>query len=469
VNTVKDRYAELVEAARAAVTKAFLTSPGGTAYGSAVLTSSGSIFDAGQYSSWNHITNIHAEQLVLAMAAMADEPDVVALALASTSPDEIPSPCGCCRQVMSEHSRRTGRDFDVLLAHRSDPGFERIRASELISAYPWQAASISRSFSNSSEIIIRKGSRLHNPTHGIKPEVGDHVILADRSIGMVWDDSFYSDKPFVKVKYAQREDGAFVKVPHAFSTPSEYRLWLNENMSPDTSWPLGPSALVPENSSIAGVIPTSRISEYGDAPEYILQELDKAGVDVSQVKVTGSRGNGLSTAASDWDIIVPALPENISCIQEQLATLIFAGKLTIPDESGTWKLLDRLYPGGKKMILEQRRFCETVEYEGVKVAIIFVPETQQNCIFDKNWQIARGTVHGIIEDACFASYKRSTTILRVDAEKRVKIISLHKLANLLRRGDRISAKGWLVTNKDETRLLQCYRDTDCIRWFSQRQ
>jgi len=61
-----------------------LTSPGGTAYGAAVLTATGNVYQAGQYSSFSHVTNVHAEQVALVLATMADDPDVLALAVAST-------------------------------------------------------------------------------------------------------------------------------------------------------------------------------------------------------------------------------------------------------------------------------------------------------------------------------------------------------------------------------------------------
>src|SRR5580692_6037144 len=98
--------ASLVDAARAATAKAFTTSPGGTCYGAAVLTRTGNTCTAGQYSSWNHVTNVHAEQGTLLIATMSDDPDVLALAVSSTSDDPVARPCGVCRQVMKEHADR---------------------------------------------------------------------------------------------------------------------------------------------------------------------------------------------------------------------------------------------------------------------------------------------------------------------------------------------------------------------------
>ena len=93
---------DLVAAARAAVTQAFLSREGGTRYGAAALTRSGRVFTSGQYSSYNHVTNVHAEQAVLVKAASAGDADVVALAVASTSDQDLTVPCGVCLQALSE-------------------------------------------------------------------------------------------------------------------------------------------------------------------------------------------------------------------------------------------------------------------------------------------------------------------------------------------------------------------------------
>lgn len=109
------RYWPLVEAARKARQQAFLAKDGGVRYGAAVLCRDDSVFTAGQYSSYNHITNIHAEQGAILLATMAGKQDILALALATSRAGEIARPCGCCRQVMMEHSSRIGHDFDVVM------------------------------------------------------------------------------------------------------------------------------------------------------------------------------------------------------------------------------------------------------------------------------------------------------------------------------------------------------------------
>lgn len=116
----QDSLARLIQAAREASEMAFLTKPGGTRYGAAALTVSGNMFRAGQYSSFNHITNIHAEMAAIVSATMAGEPHITALALVCTSfPDTPARPCGVCRQFLYEHAVRTGWDILVAMA-----GFE---------------------------------------------------------------------------------------------------------------------------------------------------------------------------------------------------------------------------------------------------------------------------------------------------------------------------------------------------------
>ena len=84
-------------------------------YGARGASADGRTFLSGQYSSFNHVTNVHAEQAVLAAAAAAGAADVVAMAVASSEPGVTARPCGICRQVMSEHTARTRRDFTVVM------------------------------------------------------------------------------------------------------------------------------------------------------------------------------------------------------------------------------------------------------------------------------------------------------------------------------------------------------------------
>ncbi len=71
---------------------------------------------AGHTSSFNHMTNIHAEMASIVMATMSDDPEVVALALIRAgAKGDLPRPCGVCRQFLHEHALRTGRDIVVIM------------------------------------------------------------------------------------------------------------------------------------------------------------------------------------------------------------------------------------------------------------------------------------------------------------------------------------------------------------------
>jgi cytidine deaminase len=132
----------LVQAARSGVEQAFLTKPGDTRYGAAVLTASGKTFNAGQYSSFNHITNVHAEMAAIIIATMAGEPDVVALALVCTGfPDKPARPCGVCRQFLYEHCVRTGWDILVVMAGFAGKAVECDSVSTLLPK-SWIASSL---------------------------------------------------------------------------------------------------------------------------------------------------------------------------------------------------------------------------------------------------------------------------------------------------------------------------------------
>ncbi len=348
----------LVEAARAATAKAFLTSPGGTSYGAAVLSLGGEVYSAGQYSSWNHVTNVHAEQAALIMATMNDDPDVVALAVASTADEPVTRPCGICRQVMKEHADRTGRDFWVLMAHRHDPGFDTATVSELL-PLSWSA----RTSPDAAATCIGGDYRLAeiNPRSAtdIIPQVGDHVVLVDGSVAMVWDNQFDDGINLVKIKYAPRDDRGRRKVAHSFTEPFRYQRELQE-----LGWArhtlVGEAAAIGPDD-ISGWFPTKPLRDIGDhLPNPLPEILMTAGVNLDAIRVTGSRAYGLERSGSDWDLVLSEPPERIKVVRDRLLDAVAAGHIGIPSNSGTWRLLDRLFPGGRAAIVAERRFIDTV-------------------------------------------------------------------------------------------------------------
>lgn len=451
----------LVHEARAAAARAFLTSVGGTAYGAAVLTTSGRIYRAGQYSSFNHVTNIHAEHAALVQATMADDPDILALAVASTGAEPVTRPCGVCRQVLAEHARRVGRDFEVLMACRHDSRHEIARISELL-PFGWSPGQ------NPAE-EPRPDLRGRLPTTGVAftgqaLRSGDHVKLSNGCIAMVWDGEFEPGGSLVKVKYAPAEE-KLRKVAHSFSEPLQYLKELH-----DLGWFRQAKCCIRgaivQASDVTAVFPALPLGgEIGQPPGPLLDILATAGVDVSAIRVTGSRAIGLQQPSSDWDLLVPVERNRLPAIREQLAWAVEQGTFAIPSSSGTWKLLDRIFPGGREAVLRSRRFADTLQSGGVSVALIFVPPHPPGVCIDKDWIFAgRAALHGEVLRASGAAYKRAEYEL-ADAKGTISVTCYHKAANLLRAGDVISLCGWLLRRENERRLIQILPEPDRITWW----
>lgn len=452
---------QLVTEARAAAARAFLTSVGGTAYGAAVLTASGNVYHAGQYSSFNHVTNVHAEHVALVLATMADDPDVLALAVASTGAESVTRPCGVCRQVLAEHAVRVGRDFEVLMACRHSDSHEVALISELLPMNwsPGQDTSAGR------EVDVR--STLPQPGSvlaGESLQSGDHVTLPDGCVAMVWDSEFEPGGTLVKLKYAP-SDGGLRKVAHSFTEPLRYLKELH-----DLGWSrpakCGIRVPVVKASDVSTVFKALRLgAEVGEPPGPLMGILRDAGVDVAAIRVTGSRAIGLQRASSDWDLVVPVEVNQLPVIREKLAAAVENGTLAVPPLSGTWKLLDRIFPGGREAALRGRRFADTLLSGGASVALMFVPPQPQEVCVGPDWIASgRSVLHGKILRASRAAYKRAEYELE-DAEGAIPVTCYHKAANLLRAGDVISACGWLVRRGDERRLIQILPQPDRILWW----
>lgn len=140
INSDNQRIPALLKAAREGTQKSFLTKAGGTCYGAAVLTATGEIFSAGQYSSFNHITNIHAEMAAIVMATMSGKHDILALAVVSTAAtDKIERPCGICREFIFEHAKRIGHDILVCMSNLDGRLCEFASIPDLL-PYSWTPA-----------------------------------------------------------------------------------------------------------------------------------------------------------------------------------------------------------------------------------------------------------------------------------------------------------------------------------------
>ena len=122
---VKNRYASLVAAARAARRKAY--SPySGIKIGAAVLASDGRIFSGCNVENVSYGLSLCAERVAIFSAVTAGARRVKAIAVAGQSEDYT-RPCGACRQVMVEFNP------SMLVLRRGEDGFaEDVRADELL-------------------------------------------------------------------------------------------------------------------------------------------------------------------------------------------------------------------------------------------------------------------------------------------------------------------------------------------------
>lgn len=456
----------LVMAARAAVAKAFLTSPGGTAYGAAVLTLSGNVYSAGQYSSFNHVTNVHAEQAALVMAAMNDDPDVVALAVASNNSDAVTRPCGVCCQVMDEHRKRTGRDFDVLMAHADGSGFDHTTVSGLL-RYPWVANSITQHARAESKEIIRPDTLKPFATQVKRARTGDHVQVAGGAVAMVWDNAFGGSKTLVKIKYIRDGSGGCRKVAHSFSQPLQYQAELYAAGLHRPTF-AGFDAAVYSGQEIEGVIPSPHAAGADcQLPADVRGLLERVGVDAASIRVTGSRGIGLEHEGSDWDLIVPVEPSAVANIRERLVRELNAGRIVIPESSGSWKALNKVFPGGIAAIIKDRRFIETFRVGSASVALIFVPREEPSSLVSEGCQpLGRACLFGEVLEASQTPFKRAEYVLDTAEHGHVRVVCYYKLANLIQTGDRLAVRGWLVQQDGAKLLLQMLPMPDNIMWHN---
>ena len=131
---MKNNYDKLVDEARKAIQKGFYAkSDQVVKYGAAVLTNKGNIYSSGQYSSFNHITSIHAEMGAVLLATMNNDSGVIALALAGENTVNICC-CGACLQFLKEHYNRTGLDMDLVFVKGNS--YKVVKLTELIE-YLW--------------------------------------------------------------------------------------------------------------------------------------------------------------------------------------------------------------------------------------------------------------------------------------------------------------------------------------------
>lgn len=295
-------------------------------------------------------------------------------------------------------------------------------------------------------------------------QTGDHVTLRDGCIALVWDGEFEPGGTLVKLKYAPA-NGGLRKVAHAFTQPLRYQEELH-----DLGWlrltRCGLRLPVIAESDASLVFKALRLSaEVGEPPGPLLDILRDGGVDVAAMRVSGSRAIGIQHAHSDWDLVVPVDEHRLPSIRERLASAVEKGTLAVPPWSGTWKLLDRIFPGGGEAALRGRRFADTLLSGGATVALLFVPPQPTGVCVGLGWfESGRVELHGKVLQASRSAYKRAEYELE-DAEGSISVTCYHKAANLLRSCDIISACGWLLRRGKERRLIQFFSEPDRILWW----
>jgi cytidine deaminase len=459
------KYWKLAAHCRAATAQAFLTKPDGVRYGAAVLAQNGIIYQSGQYSSFNHATNVHAEQAALVLATMAGHPNITALAVSSNNSGNTPTrPCGVCRQVMLEHAERIGYDFDVVMV-ASNGWFEIAKVSELL-PYSWSAGSVVKTLQNQQRrfaepkfVQEKKGD----------PQTGDMILFGQdqrRFIALVWDSLFDTKNVFVKIKYYKnKNENSWVKISHAFTEPFDYICCINKlGLKPPKEFGQ-PVCLVAKKEIEA--IGHSAL-QIDDLPTIFGEMIHETEIDSRTLCRTGSRLVGLQNQNSDHDIVLQATPEQAVKLRKIAGKYLQNGKIVIPSDSGTWKLLDKIFPGGHKRILNEDRFLETFEIEKQKISLMLLPKESQDILYDDEQWTCEGhhALSGNVVEAGNAPFKRSTFYLHSDLGQDWEIAVYYKLGNLVKKGDRVSFSGWVLRHKqkDRRRFVLFSPATDVLTW-----
>jgi cytidine deaminase len=452
----------IAQYAKSAISKAFLTGQGGVRYGAAVLCADGKIYTAGQYSSFNHSTNIHAEQGALLQAVMGGSFVVRVLALASTDNSAVPRPCGVCRQVMLEHIRRTGSSFDVAMVDSA--GRIEIESVDALLPFSWESH---KSRGNHGQSLRRIEPRLPAPSEDTHFQAGACVQWADKTaVGIVWKNAFLPGQMLVKLKYVKTPSGEWLKLPHSLTESFDYMNALQKaGFTRPTGF--GPSACLVTHKDIEGFA-SFGIEEDLKFPEAFARFLEEAEIDISRFRYTGSRALGLENEDSDFDIFIKADTADVRRFRETARIWIENGKALVPRKSETWRLFDKVFPGGSKQVIEEKRFFESLEFGGRKVSIIFTGEEKSFTYNEEEWEPAgRCTVSGMVNDDADAPFKKAAFPLTTDFRKHIEVVSYYKLANLVKPGDRLSLSGWLLNSKNGNtqRLVQLLPGYDPIVWL----
>jgi cytidine deaminase len=445
----------LLEAAREGARHAFLTKPGGTRYGAAVWTSTGAIHRCGQYSSFNHSTNIHAEMGALALSAAAGDPDVVALALVSTSAVDWPArPCGVCRQVIAEHARRIGRPIRVLMASWDGRVVEELSSNDLL-PWAWEGGVRPRTVPWVEP----------DPPSDRRLRTGDHVVVAPGVVGRVLAFDPSSWQAWIEPRYECRAPGTTVGLP-ASSTDWDRcqreaaRLGLGEL----TPW--GDRLVLVDSRSVP-CIPAAPMASVG---------LDRLGPLPSilgrSAWITGAHALGLADADSPIELVFEQ-PLDESVHDALCEAILRREELAPPEDCEVWAGLARRF-GDPLELVRARRFSGSfVVCTGASWTRVTLTWALPDALPPRAMQGARleGPVRGggPVRGEVAAVHARGTpTIWELHAEpknqssRRVRIETWHADGMLVREGDPVVAAG-IAEPGSPDRLVQLCSDRDFLR------
>ena len=130
----------LVIEAKKALNNRYPKSDNSVIYSAAVLTKTGQIYSASNYSSETGSLTLHAEQSALAHAAAHGEGEIVAIAVTGTEDlktgDFIP-PCHMCKQLLWESRLNSNMPMLIILANNHDE-VKEVDLDEMM-PFPWPA------------------------------------------------------------------------------------------------------------------------------------------------------------------------------------------------------------------------------------------------------------------------------------------------------------------------------------------
>ena len=106
---------DLREYAHLGIERNFPTYDSASGYGVSLLSSDGTLYFGGQYSSFERRTNLHAEMAVFVSALMDNTRSFTHLGLMSSKHKSEPcTPCGCCRQFIAELQKKLDLELEIV-------------------------------------------------------------------------------------------------------------------------------------------------------------------------------------------------------------------------------------------------------------------------------------------------------------------------------------------------------------------